>query len=203
MANIDDLGTRPSVLADRSALSRPAMAEVLDELEEPGYLRRVDDPRDGRAKLVKLTARGRDCVAAARIALSELEAQFEEVVGRRSYAMIRRSLQELIDRFEPATRSLAPVVTAVGPCPAASHGKARRQAHERRPGGRKSHGCARRGAFRSGCGARERAGGRDRWGRTSGDAQRRRSPIRNGGTSSHLERQSSRWSCARHFPSEL
>lgn len=99
MANIDDLGTRPSVLADRAALSRPAMAEVLDDLEDLGYLRRVDDPRDGRAKLVELTPRGRDCVAAARVALSELEAQFEEVVGTRPYATVRRALRELTDRF--------------------------------------------------------------------------------------------------------
>lgn len=99
LANIEDAGTRPSVIAERAALSRPAMAEVLDDLEQLGYLRRVDDPRDGRAKLARLTDRGRDCVAAARGALSELEAQFEDVVGAHSYAIVRRSLRELIDRF--------------------------------------------------------------------------------------------------------
>lgn len=99
LANIDDTGTRPSVLAERAHLSRPAMAEVLDELEELGYLRRVDDPRDGRAKLAQLTDRGRDCVAAARAALARLEGEFEDAVDPRSYAIVRRSLQEFIDRF--------------------------------------------------------------------------------------------------------
>src|SRR5438876_325569 len=57
IANIDAAGTRPSVLAARAGMTRPAMGELIDELETAGYVRRVPDPVDRRAKLIKPTAK--------------------------------------------------------------------------------------------------------------------------------------------------
>lgn len=99
LANLDGAGTRPSVLAGRAGLSRSAMAELLDELEELGYVRRVDDLEDGRAKLVLLTDRGRKCVALAHGSLSALETRFAHAVGARRYASLRRALEEIVEHF--------------------------------------------------------------------------------------------------------
>ena len=60
---LDDTGTTVSVLADRAQMTKQAMAELVRHLEERGYLVRVPDPTDKRAKLVLPTDRGRDVIA--------------------------------------------------------------------------------------------------------------------------------------------
>src|SRR5215216_19447 len=65
-ANIDvATGTRLTVLAQRATMTPQAMGELVDDLERAGYVRRVPDPADRRAKLVVLTDRGRGSVEAA------------------------------------------------------------------------------------------------------------------------------------------
>ena len=55
---LDDTGTTVSVLADRAQMTKQAMAELVRHLETHGYVSRVPDPDDRRAKLVTPTARG-------------------------------------------------------------------------------------------------------------------------------------------------
>ena len=65
--NIDRrAGTRLTELARRARMSKQGMMLVVDDLESRGYVRRVPDPEDARAKVVKLTARGRQCAAECR-----------------------------------------------------------------------------------------------------------------------------------------
>ena len=49
---LDDAGTRVSVLAARARIAKQSMAELVAHLERHGYVERVADPADGRAKLV-------------------------------------------------------------------------------------------------------------------------------------------------------
>ena len=58
--NIRMGGIRLTELADRAQLSLAATSELVNDLEELGYLTRRPDPADGRAKLIDLTKRGRD-----------------------------------------------------------------------------------------------------------------------------------------------
>jgi DNA-binding MarR family transcriptional regulator len=68
----------------------------VDELEERGYVRRVPDPEDARAKLVRLTARGRNYVAEARRAMAAVESRARRELGWRRYAAFRATLEELV-----------------------------------------------------------------------------------------------------------
>ncbi len=52
-------GLRPSELADRLQISKQSVNDLLRDLEARGYLVREPDPGDGRARVVRLTARGR------------------------------------------------------------------------------------------------------------------------------------------------
>src|ERR671924_891491 len=53
-------GARLTALADRSGLTKQAVGEVVADLEGMGYVERVPDPGDGRAKIIRLTDRGRE-----------------------------------------------------------------------------------------------------------------------------------------------
>jgi len=70
---------------------------VVDELENRGYVRRVPDEQDARAKVVRLTARGRRCAAEARRGLAAIEGRARRFLGPRRYEMLREALEELVE----------------------------------------------------------------------------------------------------------
>lgn len=79
---LDDDGTTVSTLAERAQVTKQAMAELVHHLEDHGYLIRVPDPADRRAKLVLPTDRGREVSAIAQeLLVPELEGLAREVVG--------------------------------------------------------------------------------------------------------------------------
>ncbi len=95
--NIDRrAGTRLTELARRARMTKQGMMLLVDDLEGRGYVRRVPDTEDGRAKVVRLTARGRRYVAEARRTLLALEARVRRQLGDRRYEQLRQSLEALI-----------------------------------------------------------------------------------------------------------
>jgi DNA-binding MarR family transcriptional regulator len=78
---LDADGTTVSTLAGRARMTKQAMAELVQALEAAGYLTRVADPGDRRAKLVMLTARGRDLIAVVQARVPELERRAEALLG--------------------------------------------------------------------------------------------------------------------------
>jgi DNA-binding MarR family transcriptional regulator len=55
----------------------------------------VPDPEDGRAKIVRLTAKGRRCVAEARRVVAGIETRVRRELGQRQYAAFREALELL------------------------------------------------------------------------------------------------------------
>jgi len=95
-AQIDPEGSRLTTLAERAHMTAQAMGEVVDELVDLGYVVREPDPRDRRAKLIVLTRRGRDCVAAGLATIEGIETQISEVLGEHGHAQLRRFLDRLL-----------------------------------------------------------------------------------------------------------
>jgi DNA-binding MarR family transcriptional regulator len=95
MQFLDDDGTRVSVLAQRAQMTKQAMAELVLHLERLGYVERVPDPSDGRAKLVRATQRGRELYAIAREVVAEIEAEWTRRLGRAKMRQLRALLEEL------------------------------------------------------------------------------------------------------------
>lgn len=92
---LDDGGTRVSRLARRAHMTKQAMAQLVAHLEEHGYVERVPDPADRRAKLVRTTARGRAVFAVARELVEEMEARLDERLGQAKVQQLRTLLREL------------------------------------------------------------------------------------------------------------
>ncbi|MGW4963498.1 MarR family winged helix-turn-helix transcriptional regulator [Nonomuraea sp. NPDC004186] len=96
---IDDEGSRLTMLAERSGLSKQALGEVVTELERHGYVERTTDPDDHRAKIIRLTERGMKAqIAAARI-LGDIERRWAQRLGQDRIAGMRIVLEEVV-RFE-------------------------------------------------------------------------------------------------------
>jgi DNA-binding MarR family transcriptional regulator len=89
-------GTRLTELARRSRVTKQGMMLVVDDLESRGYVRRVPDPEDSRAKVVKLTAHGRRCAAEVRRAAQAIEGRTRRLIGDRRYETLRETLEELV-----------------------------------------------------------------------------------------------------------
>jgi DNA-binding MarR family transcriptional regulator len=92
---LDDDGTRVSALAQRAQVTKQSMAELVAHLERHGYVERVPDPTDRRAKLVRATPRGREVYAIARDVVAELEQRWTRQLGKAKMAQLRRLLEEL------------------------------------------------------------------------------------------------------------
>ena len=86
---LDDDGTRVQVLAERAGVTKQSMAELVAHLERHGYVERVPDPADRRAKLVRATARGGELYAIAREVVAELEAEWTELLGEAKMRRLR------------------------------------------------------------------------------------------------------------------
>jgi DNA-binding MarR family transcriptional regulator len=88
------------VLAERTGLSKQALIEVIDEMEARGYLTRIPDPGDRRAKLICLTELGMAVHEEAFGALSIVEADWTARMGR-------ESLEELVILLQRLNESLS------------------------------------------------------------------------------------------------
>ena len=92
---LDDTGTTVSTLAARAQMTKQAMAELVAHLERHGYVVRVPDPADRRAKLVQPTATGREVVAIAQELVPEVEQQIDATLGPDRARELRRDLEML------------------------------------------------------------------------------------------------------------
>jgi DNA-binding MarR family transcriptional regulator len=94
---LDEGGTRASELARRSGLTRQALTQIVDDLEDLGFVTRRDDPGDRRAKLVVYTDRGHKAFVVSRGIIAGLERDAERRLGRRRYAQLREGLTILAE----------------------------------------------------------------------------------------------------------
>jgi DNA-binding MarR family transcriptional regulator len=88
-------GSRLTDLADRSGLTKQAVGEAVAELERKGYLERVPDPEDGRAKIIKLTGRGAEAALTGRRLFKEIEDEWAERYGEERVASLRECAEEI------------------------------------------------------------------------------------------------------------
>ena len=79
---IDEGGTRSTVLAQRAGVTKQAMSHLVRLMEHQGYLEQVPDPGDTRAKVVRMTPRGKAVKVACVEVREELNQKAARLVGR-------------------------------------------------------------------------------------------------------------------------
>ncbi len=92
---LGDGGMRLTELAGLADMTKQSAGEVIDDLVALGYVERIPDPQDRRAKLIRLTPRGE---VAQRIGFSlfgQLEERWAERYGSERLAQLRELLEEI------------------------------------------------------------------------------------------------------------
>lgn len=90
-----DGGSRLTDLAERARMTKQSVGEVTSDLEQRGYLERVPDPNDGRAKIIRLTRQGRDAYEVGRELIDEIERDWAERYGEEHLAALRQALETI------------------------------------------------------------------------------------------------------------
>jgi DNA-binding MarR family transcriptional regulator len=82
-------------LAERLGVSQQAASKAVADLERRGYVLRRPDPADARSRLVALTTRGEDLIAAGRRHRAAITEELAARLGPRRLESARRLLLEV------------------------------------------------------------------------------------------------------------
>ena len=94
-------GSRLTDLARRAGLTKPTVVAAVNDLERLGYVERLADERDRRAKVVRLTARGAAAAAAGARIIGEIEQGWASQLGEPQARQLRRGLEQLHELVWP------------------------------------------------------------------------------------------------------
>ena len=95
--NIDpESGSRLTELAERALMTKQSVGEVVTDLVQRGYVERVADPSDGRAKIIRLTERGREAYVLGRQLIDDIERDWAERYGEDRISALREALEAVV-----------------------------------------------------------------------------------------------------------
>jgi DNA-binding MarR family transcriptional regulator len=94
-------GTRLTELAEAAQVTKQTAGFLVDQLERAGYVRRVPDPTDARARLVQIAERGQETLPLAAAVVAEVEAEWEAHLGTRRMTQLRAALASLREITDP------------------------------------------------------------------------------------------------------
>src|SRR3984957_933474 len=86
---------RPSELATQTRMTKQALNYLLGQLEQLGYLTRETDSSDQRSKRIRLTSKGKAATKAIYEIVQDVETEWEQQLGPRKFAQLRRLLTQL------------------------------------------------------------------------------------------------------------
>jgi DNA-binding MarR family transcriptional regulator len=98
---VRDEGTRLTDLARLASMTKQSVGEVVDDLVEHGYVERVPDPVDRRAKLIRLTERGAEAQRTGFGLFAKLETRWAKRYGAERVGELRGLLEEIVAAEAP------------------------------------------------------------------------------------------------------
>jgi DNA-binding MarR family transcriptional regulator len=97
-------GSRLTDLADQAQMTKQSAGVMVDQLERLGYVRRVPDPTDGRARLIVFESRGQRVVEIAMATLDEILSEWKAYLGTRNFTLLHQILDQLREITDPYER---------------------------------------------------------------------------------------------------
>ncbi|CAL9365391.1 MarR family winged helix-turn-helix transcriptional regulator [Streptomyces sp. enrichment culture] len=94
-------GSRLAELAEASQVSKQTIGSIVDQLERAGYVRREPDPRDARARLVTITARGHELVELSLPVVRDIQRQWTAHLGPERTRQLKQALESLREITDP------------------------------------------------------------------------------------------------------
>jgi DNA-binding MarR family transcriptional regulator len=88
-------GVRPGTLAERAGMSKQAINQLLRSLEALGYLVRSNAPDEGRARIIRLTKRGRAAYSKIHQILREVEQEWSAELGCNRFEQLKELLLQV------------------------------------------------------------------------------------------------------------
>ncbi len=86
---------RLTELATLAGMTKQSIGEVIDNLVDLGYVKRIPDPQDRRAKLICLTARGEEAQKIGLTLFTKVEQRWAKRYGPERFAQLRDLLEEI------------------------------------------------------------------------------------------------------------
>jgi len=100
-ARISPQGSRVSDLAEQARVTKQSAGFLVDHLEAAGYVERVPDPADRRARLVRLTPRADKVVKIANAEVQQVFAEWADHVGADRIRQVDETLRDLREITDP------------------------------------------------------------------------------------------------------
>ncbi len=100
-ARISPDGSRVSELAEQARVTKQSAAFLVEQLEKAGYVERVPDPTDGRARLVRLTRRARRVAQAADAEVQRVLTEWADHLGEERLRQMHDTLRDLREITDP------------------------------------------------------------------------------------------------------
>ena len=94
-------GSRLTALAEQASITKQSAGFLVDQLQRAGYVQRVPDPADARARLVRITERGRRMLPLAATVVSQVETEWTVHLGKRRMKQLREILANLRELTDP------------------------------------------------------------------------------------------------------
>ena len=95
-------GMRLTELASHAGITKQSAGELVDDLVGLGYVERIADPADKRAKLICLTERGRQAQRVGFSLFTKIERRWAEHFGEQRFEQLRQLLEEIAADRAPA-----------------------------------------------------------------------------------------------------
>lgn len=94
-------GSRLTDLAEQAQITKQSAGFLVDQLERAGYVRRVPDPTDARARLIRIADRGAEAIPLAAAVVAEVEAEWTAYLGKQRMQQLRQVLTRLREITDP------------------------------------------------------------------------------------------------------
>jgi DNA-binding MarR family transcriptional regulator len=101
LARVGAKGTRLTDLAEQARVTKQTVTFMVDQLERAGYVSRLPDPVDARARLVTFAERGLAAQEVARRTEVVVQQEWTHHLGRRTTARLHQILTQLREITDP------------------------------------------------------------------------------------------------------